>query len=285
MAREHNIDPSNPAGSDVARYLSDLHLVYKLSYNTILLHKSAISTLCNAECAGALSSHVLIRHVLKSISIQKPICHKPPVWNIDVLASFLEKHRVNINNTFETQQHTAALLLLCSGRRIHDLTLLSVDADHCSFSDDSVVLWPVFGSKTDSADYRQSGWRLIAQPGCQNLNPVFWIKQIIDLLKSHRNSAKCNALFINTKGIPKPASRAIIAGWIKRLLKDAGIVATPGSIRSAVASKNWLDNYPLEDILSRGNWRSTNTFCKFYRREVMPSTVTSSVTALFNVAN
>lgn len=73
MAREHNIDPSNPAGSDVARYLSDLHLVYKLSYNTILLHKSAISTLCNAECAGALSSHVLIRHVLKSISIQKPM--------------------------------------------------------------------------------------------------------------------------------------------------------------------------------------------------------------------
>lgn len=79
----------------------------------------------------------------------------------------------------------------------------------------------------------------------------------------------------------KTASRAIIAGWIKPLLAEANITATPGSTRSAVASKNWLNNHPLEGILSRGNWRSSNTFKKFYRREVISALTSNSVSRLF----
>ncbi|KAI5642716.1 ABC transporter transmembrane region domain-containing protein [Phthorimaea operculella] len=52
--------------------------------------------------------------------------------------------------------------------------------------------------------------------------------------------------------------------------QDAGVKASAGSIRPAVASKNWVMNFPLDDILSRGNWRSPNTFARFYRRTIMP---------------
>lgn len=284
-ARDQGIDPYSPNGNDLAKYLAELHLQHKLSYNTILVHKSAISTLCNVECSGTLSSHPVVKQVLKSISLQKPCHQKPPIWNIDVLASYIENYNIDVTNIFQTQRHTAVLLLLCSGRRVHDLTLLSVDPNHCNLFEDSVVFWPIFGSKTDSVDYRQSGWRLSTNPGSRNLDPVFWIKHTIDLLNDIRKSSKCNTLFVNTKGKPKPASRTIIGGWVKTIMKDSGITATPGSIRSAVASKNWLDNYPLQDVLSRGNWRSSNTFCKFYRREVMPASVTPSVTALFSVAD
>lgn len=277
-----SIDPTNPTGSDLAKYLADLHICDKLSYSTILLHKSVISTLCHPDKAGILSSHALVKHVLKSIALKKPVLHKPPVWDLNVLADYLGNYTVDPVNVFQTCRHTAALLLMCSGRRIHDLTLLKVDSDHCVITNDSIILWPGFGSKTDSHDYRQSGWKLLANTINKNLDPIFWLNRTIALLDNRRTEANCSNLFLSLRGDVKPASRTIIAGWIKTLLVAAGISATPGSIRSAVASRNWLDNYAMDDILSRGNWRSANTFCKFYRRQVRPAPSRTSVPSLFN---
>ncbi|KOB79390.1 Neuropeptide receptor A33 [Operophtera brumata] len=73
----------------------------------------------------------------------------------------------------------------------------------------------------------------------------------------------------------KAASRTVIASWVKSALAEAGIIASPGSIRSAVASKNWADNVPVDEILSRGNWRSGNTFRQFYRPHRRMRTVTN----------
>lgn len=157
-SEQHHISSHNPSGGEVARFLSDLHLVHKLSYSTIILHKSVISTLCNPDNAGQISSHILVKQVLKSIALDKPVQTKPPVWNIDSLASYLSRYDVQHDNIFHVQRHAATLLLLCSGRRIHDLTLLRTDTDHYIQTDGSVTLWPAFGSKTDSSDYRQSGW-------------------------------------------------------------------------------------------------------------------------------
>lgn len=95
-----------------------------------MLHKSVVSTLCDTELSSHLSSHVLVKHVLKSISLKNPVAHKTAVWNVDVLISFLEKVTIDESNFFETSRHTALLLLSCSGRRVHDLTLLTVDSEH-----------------------------------------------------------------------------------------------------------------------------------------------------------
>lgn len=62
----------------------------------------------------------------------------------------------------------------------------------------------------------------------------------------------------------KPASRAVIAGWIATAMKLAGIPFSAGSIRSAVSSSLARENLPLDMILSRGNWRSSDTFLKHY---------------------
>ncbi|KAL4718637.1 hypothetical protein ACJJTC_015266 [Scirpophaga incertulas] len=51
-----------------------------------------------------------------------------------------------------------------------------------------------------------------------------------------------------------------LCGWIKAVLREAGIEASPGSVRSAVSSLNWLENYPIEKILTTGNWRQEHTF-------------------------
>lgn len=280
-----NINTNNPTGSQLAQFLSDLHLVHHLSYNTILLHKSVVSTLCNTEASGHLSSHVLVKHVLKSIALKNPKTSKPPVWDVSKLTTFLTNYTVDVTNNFQVSRHTAILLLLCSGRRIHDLTLLTIDPRHCVRSGDSIIFWPRFGSKTDSSTYRQSGWKLLLNTNNSNLDPVFWIDKTIDLLKERRDTSKSLNLLVTVRGVAKPASRTIIAGWIKSLFKEAGITAAPGSVRSAVASKSWIENHTLDEILARGNWRSANTFKNYYRREVIENNSSETVTQLFEPLN
>lgn len=275
------LNPFEPNGSILSRYLADLHIVDGLAYNTILLHKSVVSTLCNFDNAEKLSSHILVRHILKAIALTKPVPRKSTIWDIDKLILYLNNYYVDENSIFATLRHTATLLLLCSGRRVHDLTLLAIDSKHLIVHNDYLIFWPLFGSKTDTATYRQSGWRLSTNTANKNLNPVFWVKHAISLTRDRRQP-ECQNLFISTKGQPKAASRTIIAGWVKSLLLEAGVIDSPGSIRSAVASKNWCQSCPLDELLSKGNWRSHNTFARFYCKEVIPSTDTNRVTSMFN---
>lgn len=280
--KQNNVNPVRPNGGQLAQFLADLYLNFKFSYNTILLHKSVISTLCNTQLSSKLSEDVLVKHILKSISLKNPKTAKPPVWDINVLSDYLSKYSVDSSNIFQTVRHTATLLILCSGRRIHDLTLLDTRDDHCIINTDSIIFWPLFGSKTDCSDYRQSGWKFLVNPDKQKLDPVYWINKTITILNERRSKSESSNLFITLRGSPRPASRSVIAGWIKTLLREAGITSTPGSMRSAVASRNFADNLPLDDILARGNWKSVKTFQKFYRRDIIMHTNNSSVTSLFN---
>lgn len=281
-AKLNHISVSEPSGSALARFLADLHQNEGLSYNTILVHKAVVSTLCCPEFSERLSGHPLVKRILKSIALAIPKPSKTPVWDVKQVVSLLCQQNPDIDKLYEVSQHTACLLLLCSGRRVHDLTLLSINCNHCEITTDYVIFWPIFGSKTDSANYRQSGWKLMINKNNKCLDPVHWILKLISLGGNRRNEAKCDNLFVTTYGKARPASRCVIATWVKKVLKDAGIEAPAGSFRSAVASKSWYENCSVDEILSRGNWRSENTFRRFYRKEVKKADGQNSVTNLFN---
>ncbi|XP_060807620.1 uncharacterized protein LOC132903384 [Amyelois transitella] len=282
-AKEQGIDMYNPSGSDFARFLADLHQKEKLSLSTILVHKSAFSTFVNPEGQEKLSSNSLVKQVLKAIALATPRPSKPPIWDTDILIRFLSIKATGQSEILEAAKRTATILLLCSGRRVHDLTLLRISPEYYSVSEDAIIFTPAFGSKTDTDKRRQSNWKLMPNEENNLLCPVYWVKHLTALTQERRSRAKSDCLFVTITGAPKPASRTIIGGWVKKLLNDAGIEATPGSLRSAVASKSWIENFQLEDILSRGNWKSANTFFRFYRRELTPSSAHAhSISALFS---
>lgn len=280
--------PYNPDAYQLARFLIDLFQKQKLKFSTILVYKSAICTLCNPDLSDRLSSHVVVKKALASISNQRPKqISKPPIWDVDILTDWLLSNNSGFDNLYQSSKRAATLLLLCSGRRVHDLTLLAVDDNHCSISGDTIIFWPKFGSKTDKTDVRQSGWRLNCNTQQSAIDPVYWVKRVIQMSAVRRAECNSNNLFITACGKPKPASRSVIAGWVKRLLEEAGIKASAGSVRPAVASKNWIANCPLDNILAQGNWRSQDTFKKYYCREIKPSEhQTNVVSAMFSpIAN
>ncbi|VVC95298.1 unnamed protein product [Leptidea sinapis] len=205
------------------------------------------------EAEWHLLGPALKEHIFKTNSLQKPRAEKPPIWDPSDLVAWLQSNSP-ANDTpaiciFEASRRLACFLLLASGRRVHDLTLLKISPSHFTDAGDHVILLPAFGSKTDTASYRQSGWKLMEHSN-HNIDPVFWLKKVVEL-RAQTRTTECNsALFVNIRGPRQAASRTVLGNWVRTVLRDAGITATPGSLRSAVTSLNWYNNYPIEDILS-----------------------------------
>ncbi|XP_026331146.1 uncharacterized protein LOC113238535 [Hyposmocoma kahamanoa] len=161
-----------PQAKDLAKFLADLHITEKLAPSTIQLHKSVVSTICEPHLSKKLSQDTFVRRVLKSVSVARPINRKVPIWDPQQVVQWLQNN-VPINiSFFEACRRCATILLLTSGRRVHDLTLLSISPGHIQEDNTNIILWPIFGSKTDSAQHQQSGWKL-SPHDVQAICPVY----------------------------------------------------------------------------------------------------------------
>lgn len=263
-------DPGSPRPQDVATYLGFLLRVKKLAASTILVHKSVVLTLADPTHEMQLATHPLVSAIVRAIGIKQCATSspKPQIWNVKDLLGWLKSHCPSDDSIYQVSRHVALLLLLASGRRVHDLTLLSIDDQHCDRSGSVITFWPKFGSKTDNTRIRQSGWELTCS-GDPVLSLVKWVNCLIELSASRRSARpNLHSLFITTRGEVKAASRAVIAGWLKAPFRDLGINCSPGSIRSAVASNSYQNNVPLDSILRRGNWKGSNNFFKHYCKSV-----------------
>lgn len=126
----------------------------------------------------------------------------------------------------------------------------------------------MFGSKTDGIRGRQSGWLLHRSDDCI-FYLVSWVRTLIEVTAERRKAREnLHNLFITTRGQVRAASRAVIAGWLKTSFKDIGVDCATGSIRSAVASYDYANDTPLDEILKRGNWRGSTNFFKHYCKAV-----------------
>lgn len=258
----NNCKIDNPEPHQIANYINYLHYKVKLAAKTIAVHKSVVTTFANPERSEELCNHPIVKRMMKAVFAARPPVKRPGTWNVSDLINYLKSYPIDDNNLFQVSRHVAALLLLASGRRIHDLTLLDISPEALEFHDNHVILWPKFGSKTDNSKFRQSGWQLNYIDD-ERLNLVSWIRKLISVSRLRRDNLP--NLFITTRGKLKGASRCIIAGWIRTLFKDAKISGTPGSCRAAVNSDNWINrNIDLDEVIKRGNWRSKDTFLKYY---------------------
>lgn len=279
---KERISTNDPQPKDLARFLCHLYEVENLAPRTILLHKSVVATFANPQNSSILGSHPIVAHTIKGILAKNPIEKRTLTWKLDDLFQFLDTYNVDTNSLFSVSRHTATLLLLASGRRVHDLTLLSISPELFEDNNDEITLWPRFGSKTDSHSFRQSGWCLRSNTNSK-FNIVQWIRQLIALSRPRRETRHLEGLFITTRGKIKDASRAVIAGWVKTLFKEANISSSAGSIRAGVATYNWTQkNLDIDEVLRRGNWRSKNTFFNHYFRLVKPPAPASSTMDLNN---
>ncbi|KAI5652122.1 reverse transcriptase (RNA-dependent DNA polymerase) domain-containing protein [Phthorimaea operculella] len=74
----------------------------------------------------------------------------------------------------------------------------------------------------------ESGWEFLPNPE-RKLDLLTWTRRLLEVSKERRSSKGLTNLFITTRGKTAPASRTVIAGWIRTLFKEANLTATPGT--------------------------------------------------------
>lgn len=89
--------------------------------------------------------------MLKAISLQNPRAEKPPIWDPSDLVAWLQNNPPTNVTLFEASRRLACILLLASGRKVLDLTLLKLSVNHYTNVGDHVTLCPAFGLKKDTA--------------------------------------------------------------------------------------------------------------------------------------
>lgn len=281
-AKSRGVNVCFPTPQSLAQFLAHLFYDVKLAPASIMVHKSVVATMSNPDNSSALSSHPIVTKMIKGITFSSKSSSSSEsrvIWNVSDLQEWISANPPRLSSFFDVSRHLALLFLLSSGRRLHDLTLLHIDAQHFQRSDDSITFWPAFGSKTDSASFRQSGWQysISVSPPAIEWDLSYWLDVFLHLRKVRCGSLNLSSLFISSRGPVRPASRAIIAGWIKTALKSAGIPFSPGSLRSAVNTSLARDNFSLDMIMDRANWRSANTFLRHYYRPLQTQHSTQGV--------
>lgn len=193
------VSVNNPAPKDLARFLSYLHSL-NFSYSSILVHKSVVANFANPSRTQELTGHPVVRQILKAISLKRAIglLEKREIWDVSTLISWISDHPPNQDSFFEVARHTAILLLLCSGRRVLDLTLLLSSRDGFQDLGDRAVFWPAFGSKTDTSGHRQSGWQLKQNPSNPLFDLLFWVRKLISLSSARIGKKDVKSLFFTT---------------------------------------------------------------------------------------
>uniref|UniRef100_A0A8D9AHR0 Core-binding (CB) domain-containing protein n=1 Tax=Cacopsylla melanoneura TaxID=428564 RepID=A0A8D9AHR0_9HEMI len=203
-----SINHTRPKPAEVAQFLT--HTTLKLSPASIALHKSMVSTWTDPSISSTLSSDPVILKTLKGIQALRPRQEGRRIRDVHQLRLWISWNPPSLSSFFEISRHGATLLLLASGRRVHDLTLLLVTEDRLQrIPPDRVFL--AFDSKTDSNSRSQSGWRLSPNTSEPLWNIVHWIDVLLEQRKQRCGSHQLSALFISTRGSVKPASRAMIA--------------------------------------------------------------------------
>ncbi|KAL4718166.1 hypothetical protein ACJJTC_003381 [Scirpophaga incertulas] len=114
-AISHNIPVDSPKPQSLAKYLCHLFNEIKLAPRTVALHKSVVATFANPNQSLALSSHPLVKQVIKGIFARQPPQKKPLSWKIEDLLNFLKNYTFQEDSIFGVSRHTSLLLLLASG--------------------------------------------------------------------------------------------------------------------------------------------------------------------------
>uniref|UniRef100_A0A8D8W6Z4 Core-binding (CB) domain-containing protein n=1 Tax=Cacopsylla melanoneura TaxID=428564 RepID=A0A8D8W6Z4_9HEMI len=275
-SQQADVNTLSPSPQHLARFLAYLFYTENLAPASIALHKSVVSTMTDPDLSSNLASHPIVTKMLRGIAASSAARGPRAIWDVSILRDWIKSHPPSESSFFEVSRHLALLLLLGSGRRVHDLTLLRVDSSHLQRAEDAVTFWPAFGSKTDSASFRQSGWHFSGSPPESIWNVCKWFDVFLNLRIARCGSLPVTDLFISTVGRVRPASRAIIAGWVKTAFTGAGISFSVGSIRSAVNSSLARDNFSLDIILQRANWRVSDTFLRHYYRPLVQPPVLNS---------
>lgn len=110
--------------------------------------------------------------------------------------------------------------------------------------------------------------RLKAYAPDRRLCVITYIKEYISRTQAHRDS---NQFLLSFTKPYKPVTKETVNRWVKSVMQTSGInteVFHPHSVRAASTSAANKAGCPLVVILKAAGWSNSNTFAKYYNKEI-----------------
>ena len=136
---------------------------------------------------------------------------------------------------------------------------------HSSVNVDSVVFRIFELLKQSRPGYRNPEIILRAFPSDNQLCVFTYLLEYLDRTRPLRHNT--TALFLTMNKPHLAASKDSISRWIKTVMSQAGVDTTrfaPHSVRCASTSAARRGGAPINEIMKKAGWASTDVFAKYY---------------------
>lgn len=232
------------------------------------MYRSALSATLEKVEGFPGGQHPKILLLMKGIYNKKPPAAKyDSVWDVDTVLSHLKTKENAALSLCALASKLATLLALATLFRASDLA--SVNLKSIIFAEKRVSFALNRPRKAQKAGSLQSF--SLEKLDDELLDPVACLRAYILKTEVFRGPHNEGSLFISSVGQHNPVKSVTISGWIKQVLREAGIdinMFSAHSTRGAAASKAIAAGILVDTVLRAGHWASASTFRKFYHREV-----------------
>jgi integrase len=193
------------------------------------------------------------------------------IWDAGVPLRMI-RDRAPPSSFLPAAQEALFLLMMATGMRVDDFYKMGDDFE----VNNGVLTIPfVEKRKCKVGGVWTSSARVLAYPGSERICPLNALLLYSTFAVFKREPSE-KALFVSSRG--KRAAKATMAGWIRDILREAGIEAPAHSCRSASTSHAFMRNMDIDLILSSAGWSSDLVFFRHYQR--VPRKVESAANLL-----
>jgi hypothetical protein len=250
-----------------------------LGYSALNTARSALSAIIILPNAQLFGGHPDVKLFFKGIFNANP--PKPryiSTWNPTQVLNFLQNRFPASDISLEKLvMKVAMLIMLVTGQRPQILSHLNLNNMKITEEVIEFVLEPL--------DLKQGGPGFKPQTICLQkflANPKICIHRYLSeyLRRTALQRKDIKALFLTTTKPYRAASGNTISRWLKCTLKEAGIDVTQftaGSSRAATTSAAKQSGLPIDQILKAGGWSRSDTFTKYYDRQILPCTFGNTI--------
>jgi hypothetical protein len=262
----------------VADFLTDM-FKEGYEYNTINLHRSAISALHEEVENIPVGQHEIIKRIMTGVFQEKPPQPRyKDTWDVGLVLDYLVGQGKNETLSDSQLTHKLTMLLaLTTASRASEIQAL--DLEYMMDKTSEVIFTLPQHTKTSKAGQKPQTVSIQAYHHSE-LDVVACLRTYILRTTDWREDKSKHKLLLGTVAPHNPVKPCTIANWLKKTMQAAGIDTTKykaHSTRGAATSKASSGGMSVADILHQANWARAKTFEKFYQRNTMENKFAEAV--------
>ncbi len=243
-----------------------------LAWNTIGIYRSSICSILQPHKTKTCASSPIIKKLMKGFFKKRPPQRKKfTPWDVQkVLKKLASMGSPKDLNLKQLSWKTATLVALATGKRVADMSLMSMSQAYMFLGRDQIVFNLLPGVKTDRPGHQSNQVTIYRNKKNPSLCPVLYLKQYLIRTKPFRGPNN-HKLWIGCNSLHLPVCARTIGSWIKTIITSAKAQLSPGAIRSVVASICYSQNVSIPQILEAGDWSTVSTVNNHYFRFFTPT--------------